>query len=422
LKICGQILRSDSIIEGDLIIISTRNVIMDPGTAIVADGSVIIGADNITGDTVLATGANSVTGDLILYDVTANANDNGVGSVFAHTTGESAGETYDFDYGNGVQTYTVTGSITLGRQDVLNDLSDGTITSANAAISGVDVWLSAAGNITSGWAVDYAAGQTDTDLIHIVATGDMTLNARDGVIGGTPNLGGSVLTPTEQALSVSVADTMTIGAGQQDIYTVSAHLVGDAEFLAEIDYVPGLIVFNSWAEGGALRSKFMTGTSIDTMNYELAGYGFMKVGGQQAAIHNAHGTHSAVWDANMEGDQPMAVPAVFSSDGTGVAGGVNGFLGSNATSNATTTKHEVIQGDTLWAISQRYLGDPLRWKEIWALTKDIKDPDLILPGQKINLKQDDIDRLNEIKADEEANMDEVKTDTPEKSAETAATI
>jgi len=144
--------------EGDLIIISARNVMMDPGTAIVADGSVIIGADKITGDTVLATGVQAVTGDLILYNVTANENGNGIGDVFAYTTGESAGETYDFDYGKGVDTYTITGSINLGRQDVLDLYRDDTAIVPAAAISAVNVNLSAASNITSGWDINYGAG------------------------------------------------------------------------------------------------------------------------------------------------------------------------------------------------------------------------------------------------------------------------
>ncbi len=44
--------------------------------------------------------------------------------------------------------------------------------------------------------------------------------------------------------------------------------------------------------------------------------------------------------------------------------------------------HEVVKGETLWALSARYLGNPFRWPLIYeANTSQIQDPDLIEPGQ-----------------------------------------
>lgn len=42
--------------------------------------------------------------------------------------------------------------------------------------------------------------------------------------------------------------------------------------------------------------------------------------------------------------------------------------------------HTVVWGDTLWAISKRYLGNPTRYPEIAKLNK-IKNPNLIYPGE-----------------------------------------
>jgi len=47
---------------------------------------------------------------------------------------------------------------------------------------------------------------------------------------------------------------------------------------------------------------------------------------------------------------------------------------------------EIAPGDSLWSLAETYLGDPYRWNEIYALNRDtITDPDLILPGQDLEL-------------------------------------
>ena len=57
--------------------------------------------------------------------------------------------------------------------------------------------------------------------------------------------------------------------------------------------------------------------------------------------------------------------------------------------------YTVRRGDTLWGIAERYLGDPLRWKEITALntdrregTSEFTDPHWIYPGWTLVLPAD----------------------------------
>ena len=61
------------------------------------------------------------------------------------------------------------------------------------------------------------------------------------------------------------------------------------------------------------------------------------------------------------------------------------------TQSPTTHVYVVQPGDTLWALAARYLGNPLRYQELFALNRGISqadghtlvDPDLIYPGMKL---------------------------------------
>lgn len=48
-------------------------------------------------------------------------------------------------------------------------------------------------------------------------------------------------------------------------------------------------------------------------------------------------------------------------------------------------EHTVSRGETLWTISSKEIVDPFLWPKIWKENPEIKNPDLIYPGQKIRI-------------------------------------
>jgi hypothetical protein len=61
--------------------------------------------------------------------------------------------------------------------------------------------------------------------------------------------------------------------------------------------------------------------------------------------------------------------------------------------------HTVVDGDTLWDISEVYLGTPWVWPSIWRENGEIANPHLIVPDDRIWISSTEMRRLTKAEAD-----------------------
>ncbi|MGB9081507.1 MAG: LysM peptidoglycan-binding domain-containing protein [Desulfuromonadaceae bacterium] len=57
----------------------------------------------------------------------------------------------------------------------------------------------------------------------------------------------------------------------------------------------------------------------------------------------------------------------------------------------------IMQGDTLWGLSDRFIKDPMYWPDMWAKNGQVTNPHFIYPGQKVRIFPD---RLEFVPKDE----------------------
>jgi len=55
------------------------------------------------------------------------------------------------------------------------------------------------------------------------------------------------------------------------------------------------------------------------------------------------------------------------------------------------TTYVIKKGDTLWGLSDRFLKDPYYWPDMWAGNRQITNPHLVYPGQKVRIFPDHIE-------------------------------
>lgn len=71
-------------------------------------------------------------------------------------------------------------------------------------------------------------------------------------------------------------------------------------------------------------------------------------------------------------------------------GGVSGRAGAYGNGPGPRSDapelHTVEKGDTLWALSEKYYGNPWAWPQVWGLNPQIENPHWIYPGDQLRTK------------------------------------
>lgn len=57
--------------------------------------------------------------------------------------------------------------------------------------------------------------------------------------------------------------------------------------------------------------------------------------------------------------------------------------GARGRDTAPGEVHTVVRGDTMWDLSQRYLGNPWYWPKVWSYNPEIANPHWIYPGNQV---------------------------------------
>jgi len=143
---------------------------------------------------------------------------------------------------------------------------------------------------------------------------------------------------------------------------------------------------------------------------EIAGVGTGFEGTLQARIRNHRGRElnqrhfqaggTGIWgnfflrlDVPGVPDHPQGTLEIFeisAKDGSEINKVVRRIVFGRALTDPYTgfTVYEVVRGDTLSSIAERFYGDPARFRTIFEANRNqLADPDVIVPGQELRIPQ-----------------------------------
>lgn len=75
--------------------------------------------------------------------------------------------------------------------------------------------------------------------------------------------------------------------------------------------------------------------------------------------------------------------------------------------------HRVVEGDTLWDITGRYVGNPFHWPRVWSYNPEIENPHWIFPGDRVRLGPTTTPMVPVATEEEPIFEDEVLPEVPE---------